>query len=115
MMVWVDLVLWLPVLTVIKMTWHRLDERPLGYIIALIIYLVPARRLARLPGKDPPMKTEAFLNGWHAHRVSVASSDDNPYDDTRQSYSFNQWVEGWCARHDAVKHDLPLEHDERVG
>lgn len=59
-------------------------------------------------------KSEAYLNGWHAHKAGLVSGD-NPYDEAKQFYSDNQWVSGWCARFDAIKHGYSLSLDLETG
>lgn len=56
-------------------------------------------------------QSEAFLNGWHAHRGDIGV-DANPYNEYSQSVSHTKWTSGWCGRFSAVKHDLPLEYDD---
>jgi hypothetical protein len=53
-------------------------------------------------------KTDAYIDGWSAHRSGV-SVDDNPYNEETQSYSHKQWTAGWCERHGQAKHDLLVE------
>jgi hypothetical protein len=49
-------------------------------------------------------KTDAWIDGWLAHKNSENNSDeDNPYDEYKQARSYAQWVSGWCARHSAIK------------
>lgn len=49
--------------------------------------------------------SEAFRNGWHAHRLGADNDDEvNPYDATSQAYSHSQWLSGWCRRFGARKH-----------
>lgn len=60
------------------------------------------------------MMSEAYLNGWHAHKKYELQSL-NPYNEALQFYSHNQWLSGWCARFSAVKHSQDLEHDENMG
>lgn len=58
-------------------------------------------------------KSEAYLNGWLAHKNGVENTaDDNPYLETLQHYSNNQWLSGWCDRFSAVKHGLDMSLDE---
>jgi hypothetical protein len=56
-------------------------------------------------------KTEAFLDGWLAHKADV-DGDDNPFDEKRQPRSHHQWTSGWCARFSACKHDHDLTYDD---
>lgn len=46
-------------------------------------------------------KSEAFLNGWLAHRNDYVGS--SPYHETLQEYSHKQWHSGWRARQDFVE------------
>lgn len=55
--------------------------------------------------------SEAYRNGWLAHKNHNGVEDKNPYDSATQRYSTAQWIEGWCARFAAVKHDLDLSLD----
>lgn len=57
---------------------------------------------------------EAFLNGWQAHRIGVGS-DCNPYHEKTQGWSHNQWIMGWCARFDAIKHGGSRALDQEDG
>lgn len=54
---------------------------------------------------------DAYVDGWHAHRLDL-SVDDNPYHVRLQFTSHNRWVSGWCKRFEAVKHGQPLELDD---
>lgn len=56
-------------------------------------------------------KSTAFLDGWAAH-YSDKDQDQNPYDIDLQSKSHNEWVSGWCARFNAIKHGLDLSLDQ---
>jgi hypothetical protein len=58
-------------------------------------------------------RSDAWLDGWHAHRNGVTNNDDdNPYNERRQHYSYTQWIAGWCARFSALKHGHSLELDD---
>ncbi len=59
-------------------------------------------------------KSEAYLNGWHAHKNGEVSGL-NPYLEGIQEYSNNQWISGWCARFEAIKHEKSLELDLETG
>jgi len=62
------------------------------------------------------MKSEAYLNGWHAHKDGIENTaNDNPYLEATQQYSNNQWLSGWCGRFEAIKHDKSLELDMKTG
>ncbi len=56
-------------------------------------------------------KSEAYLNGWHAHRLGNRIGV-NPYHITTQYLSNARWISGWCARFSACKHDQSLGLDE---
>lgn len=58
-------------------------------------------------------KTEAYLNGWSAHKGDQ-SQDLNPYHEGTQNYSHSQWLSGWCDRFSACKHGLSLSLDEEL-
>ena len=59
--------------------------------------------------------TEAYMNGWHAHKRDK-KSNFNPYNEDLCFYSNNQWNAGYCARRDAVKYGrVTLDMDENQG
>jgi ribosome modulation factor len=57
--------------------------------------------------------SNAWLDGWHAHRQGV-STDDNPYDELITARSYHQWVAGWCARFSAIKRGQDTSLDEEL-
>jgi len=56
------------------------------------------------------MKSAPYLDGWLAQKDGYNSG--NPYDETKQPYSYGQWISGWCDRFTAVKHNLDLSLDD---
>ena len=55
--------------------------------------------------------SDAYKDGWYAHLLRV-DIEKNPFDYRYQPYSQAEWRRGWCARFDAVKHDLDLSLDQ---
>jgi hypothetical protein len=58
--------------------------------------------------------SDAYLDGWHAHRKFGPPTPDNPYNEDTQPRSHTQWLSGWCDRFNAVKRGYDLEHDETL-
>lgn len=58
--------------------------------------------------------TEAYLNGWHCHEKGLVSGN-NPYNESFQFYSYNQWLSGWCGRFEAIKRGKDLSLDIETG
>lgn len=57
-------------------------------------------------------RTDAWLDGWHAHRLGISVDDGNPFGEKATYRSHLQWISGWCSRFAAVKHGDPLIYDE---
>jgi hypothetical protein len=58
--------------------------------------------------------SEAWLNGWHAHRQGQ-KLDPNPYNPDTQARSFHQWLAGWCSRFEQEKHGRSTaQHDNAL-
>lgn len=51
-----------------------------------------------------------FIDGWEACESN--QTDENPYSETLQPFSYRCWGDGWCARFSAEKHDLSLNHED---
>lgn len=60
--------------------------------------------------------SDAWLNGWHAHKDKIKTSE-NPYNERTQQASYSQWESGWCQRFSRHKHDKedPEEFDFNYG
>jgi hypothetical protein len=58
-------------------------------------------------------KSDAYIDGWLAHKFGENNSDENnPYDQHKQAMSHQQWLSGWCDRFGRCKHDGELTYDE---
>lgn len=57
------------------------------------------------------MTSSAYVDGWLAHKNMIEQSK-NPYDEKTQTRSNSEWLNGWCARFDAIKHNKSLDLDE---
>lgn len=55
--------------------------------------------------------TSAFRDGWFAHKGGFATGE-NPYNETLQWSSHHEWLSGWCARFEAIKHGKDTSLDE---
>jgi len=60
------------------------------------------------------IRSAPFLDGWHSHRLHGSPMPENPYSEDKQPFSHHQYIAGWCARLDAIKHDLPLTFDKTM-
>lgn len=56
--------------------------------------------------------SEAYLNGWMAHKNGVKYSNRNPYNEKTQAISYDEWHSGWCDRFNSIKHDRELKYDD---
>lgn len=56
-----------------------------------------------------------FLDGWFAHKGKFGPmAPTNPYSPHTQAYSHSKWQAGYAHRYNAIKHDLPLDHDDKL-
>lgn len=47
------------------------------------------------------MNTEAFKQGWAARGIGMGYNS-NPYDETLEATSYNQWMSGWATRQNSA-------------
>lgn len=55
--------------------------------------------------------SESFINGWFTHK-NKKKTEQNPYNEDTQVKSHTEWMLGWSARFNAIKHQGSLALDE---
>lgn len=59
----------------------------------------------------PNDNSTAYIDGWLAHK-NGCDINVNPYNEVSQEKSHSDWVCGWCARFNAIKHELDMTLDD---